>query len=71
MPFGSIPKTYFNNHLNYKLNNCLSSEYGTWSRLKMLWELLFTMVHMQQVFGSDNYYIQDEVHEVSFVPFGQ
>ena len=30
------------------------------------------MVHMQQVFGTDNYYIQDEGHghERLFVPFG-
>ena len=35
----------------------------------MLWEAFFTMVHMQQGFGSDNYRVQDKGHghEVLFV----
>ena len=33
---------------------------------------IVTVVHMEQVFGTDNYYFQDEGcgHEILFVPFG-
>ena len=77
MPFGSATKEticplappqnqhIFNTHLNY-LN------------IKTVWALnanidtLLTVVHMQQMSGTDNHYIQEEGcgHEILFVPFG-
>ena len=39
--------------------------------IELNWNVLLTMVHMQQVFVTANYYIQDEGrgYEILFVPF--
>ena len=59
----------FNSHLNY-LN--LKTVWALNIELSELKNALLTVVHIQQMFGTNNHYIEDEGcgHEIIFVPFG-
>ena len=66
MPFGSTPRpTYFNSYLNY-----LSFKVSV-VRVELALGGILTVVHMKQMFGTDNDYFQDEGcgREILFVPF--
>ena len=68
MPFGYPSSPIFKSHLK---DLKLKSVWAKYSEDRTL-ESILTVVHMKQMFGTDNYYIQDEGcgHEILSVPFG-
>ena len=61
-----LDQCIFNSYLNY-----LSLKVSV-VRVELALGGILTVVHMKQMFGTDNYYFQDEGcdREVLFVPFG-